>query len=49
MGDLVTVADLIEILDDTNPEAPILLDCLGFVLEADAVEVQNGKVYIQGY
>lgn len=45
----MTVADLIEILDDTNPEAPVFLGYSGLVLEADSVEVQNGKVYIQGY
>lgn len=45
----MTVADLIEILDGTNPEAPVLLCYLGLILEADSVEVQNGKAYIQGY
>ena len=45
----MVVADLIEILRDANPEAPVLLDYCGFLFEADAVEVQNGKVYIQGY
>ena len=43
------VADLIEILSEANPGAPVLLDYSGFVFEADSVEVQNGKVYIQGY
>lgn len=44
----MTVADLIEILNDTNPKAPVFLDYCGFIFEADSVEVQNGKVYIQG-
>lgn len=43
------VADFIEILRDANPEAPVFLDYCGFVFEPDAIEVQNGKVYIQGY
>ena len=43
------VADLIESLRDANPEAPVLLDYCGFLFEADAVEVQNGRVCIQGY
>lgn len=42
-------ADLIEILQDANSEAPVLLGYRRFMSEADAVEVQNGKVYIQGY
>lgn len=33
-------------LGDANPEAPALLDCHGFALEADSV--QGGRVYIQG-
>lgn len=45
----MTVADLIEILSDTNPEAPVFLDYYGFIHEANSVEVQNGRVYIQGY
>lgn len=45
----MVVADLIEILQDANPEAPVFLDYCGFLLTADAVEIQNGKVYIQGY
>lgn len=45
----MVVADLIEILSETNPGAPILLDYSGFMFEADSVEVQNGRVYIQGY
>jgi hypothetical protein len=45
----MTVADLMEILNDTNPEAPIFLDYSGLIFEADAVEVRNGEVYIQGY
>lgn len=43
------VMDLLEILKDTNPEAPVFLDYCGILFEADAVEVQNGKVYIQRY
>lgn len=42
-------ADLIEMLRGANPEAPVLLEYHGFVFEADAVEVQNGLVHIQGY
>ena len=42
------VADLIEILEDTNPQAPVLLEYCGTVFEADCVEVQNGQVRIQG-
>ena len=45
----MVVADLIEVLKDTNPEAPVFLDYYGFLLEADSIEVQNGRVYIQGY
>lgn len=45
----MVVADLLDILKDTNPEAPILLGYCGIIFEADAVEVQNGIVYIQGY
>lgn len=45
----MVVVDLMEILKEANPEAPVLLDCRGFILEADAIEVQNGLVYIQGY
>lgn len=43
------VADLIEILQDANPEAPVFLDYCGFISETDAVGIQNGEVYIQGY
>lgn len=43
------VADLIEILRDANPEAPVFLGYCEAIFEADAVEVLNGKVYIQGY
>lgn len=43
------VADLMEVLKETNPEAPILIDYFGLLSEADSVEVQNGLVYIQGY
>lgn len=45
----MTVADLIEILNDTNPEAPVFLDYCGSVFEADSIEVRNGRVCIQGY
>lgn len=45
----MVVADLMAILKETDPEAPILIDYFGFISEADAVEVQNGIVYIQGY
>lgn len=37
----MVVADLIEILLDANPEAPILLDHCGFISEADAVDIQG--------
>ena len=43
------VADLMEILKDANPEAPVLLDHCGVILEADSIEVQNGRICIQGY
>lgn len=45
----MVVADLIGILEEANPEAPVFLDYCGFIFESDAVEVQNGLVYIQGY
>lgn len=45
----MTVADLMEILECANPEAPVLLDYCGFVFDTDSVMVQNGLVYIQGY
>ncbi len=44
----MVVADLIEILQDASPEAPVFMDYCGLIFEADAVAVQNGKVYIQG-
>lgn len=44
----MVVVDLMEILKRANPEAPVLLDYCGIIFEADAVEVQNGLVYIQG-
>lgn len=43
------VAELIDILKDTNPEAPVTLGYNGFLFDADSVEVLNGRVYIQGY
>lgn len=43
------VADFMEVLKDTNPEAPVFLDYCGFLLEANSIEVQNGQVHIQGY
>lgn len=45
----MVVADLMEILREANPEAPVLIDYFGFISETDSVEVQNGLVYIQGY
>lgn len=45
----MTVAKLVEILENTNPEAPVLLECCGFILEANSVEVRSGWVCIQGY
>lgn len=45
----MVVAELMGILRDANPEAPVLLDYCGFVFEADSAEVQNGRVCIQGY
>ena len=45
----MVVADLLEILKDTSPEAPVLLDCCGLMFEAGSIEVQNGQVRIQGY
>lgn len=45
----MVVADLMGILKEANPEAPVLLDYCGIIFEASAVEVQNGLVYIQGY
>lgn len=43
------VADLMEVLKEADPEAPVLIDYFGLLSEADSVEVQNGLVYIQGY
>ena len=43
------VADLMEILKEADPEAPVLIDYFGFICETDSVEVQNGLVCIQGY
>lgn len=45
----MVVADLMEILRDANPEAPVFLDYCEFIFEADSVVVQNGQVHIQGY
>lgn len=45
----MTVADLIEILQDANPEAPVFLSYYGATSDVSAVEIQNGKVYVQGY
>lgn len=45
----MVVVDLMDILREANPESPILLSYGEFVFEADAVEVRNGIVYIQGY
>lgn len=44
----MTVYDIIEMLKDVNPEAPVALGYCGFLLDADSVEVQNGRVSIQG-
>lgn len=45
----MVVADLMAILREANPEAPILIDYFGLLSEIDSVEVQNGLVHIQGY
>ena len=45
----MVAADLMEILRDTNLEAPVLPDYCGFIFESDSVGVQNGQVCIQGY
>lgn len=45
----MVVVDLMDILKEANPEAPVLLNYCGLIFEADSVEVQNGLVYIQGY
>lgn len=45
----MTAAELIDMLKDTNPEAPVTLDYNGFLLDANSVEVLNGRVYIAGY
>lgn len=45
----MTAEELIEFLKDVNPVAPIYLDYCGFVFEVTSVEVQNGRVHIQGY
>lgn len=45
----MTVAELIDILEYANPEAPVILDYNGFLFDADSVEIQNGRVCIQGY
>lgn len=44
----MTVADLIEILEGVNPNSPVLIECGGFILDADSVEVRNGITTIQG-
>lgn len=43
------VAELIGILKDANPEAPVFLAYFDFTFEADSALVQNGQVHIQGY
>ena len=45
----MVVEDLMEILREADPGAPIFLGYCGFIFEADSIEVQNGLVYIQGY
>lgn len=45
----MTVKELIDMLKDANPEAPITLGYKVFLFDADAVEVFNSRVYIQGY
>ena len=45
----MTVAELVEILENTNPEAQVPLECCGSILEANSVEVRSGLVCIQGY
>lgn len=48
VGQAMTVADLIEILEGVNPNSPVLIDCSGFIVDADSVEVRNGITTIQG-
>lgn len=48
MGQAVTIADLIEILEDVNPNSPVLIECGGFIFDAESVEVRNGITTIQG-
>lgn len=43
------VAELMGILEDANPEAPVFLGYCELVFEADSASVQNGQVHIQGY
>lgn len=45
----MTVAELIDMLKEANPEAPVTLGYNEFLFDADAVEVFNGLVYIRGY
>lgn len=45
----MVVADLMEVLKEVNPGAPVLIDYFGLLSEANSVEVQNGLVFIQGY
>lgn len=45
----MTVAELIDMLKDVNPKAPVTLGYNGFLFDANSVEVFNGRVYIQGY
>lgn len=45
----MTAAELIDMLKDTNLEAPVTPGYNGFLFDADSVEVFNGRVYIQGY
>lgn len=45
----MTVAELMGILKDSNPEALVTLGYNGFLFDADSVEVFNGRVYIEGY
>ena len=45
----MTTAELIDMLKEANPKAPVILGYNGFLFNADSVEVFNGRVYIEGY
>lgn len=44
----MTVAELIEMLCEANPEEPVTMDYCGVIFNADSVQPQNGVVTIQG-